>query len=116
MFQLSNLEIANLVKGTTLDYVIEIENEVRYMNLNITEKQKKTIANDLKKQQNIGTNTLSIRTKHIIKRKFVYFIWLWDNINIFLFSDDEESLYSTGLKLHNDIDLIDYNMELKKGG
>lgn len=41
---------------------------------------------------------------------------LWDNINIFLFSDDEESLYSTGLKLHNDIDLIDYNMELKKGG
>ena len=34
----------------------------------------------------------------------------------FLFSDDEESLYSTGLKLHNDIDLIDYNMELKKGG
>lgn len=48
MFQLSNLEIANLVKGTTLDYVIEIENEVRYMNLNITEKQKKTIVNDLK--------------------------------------------------------------------
>lgn len=46
---LSNLEIASLVKGTDLDYVIEVKNEVRYMNLNITEKQKKTIVNDLKK-------------------------------------------------------------------
>ncbi len=47
MFQLSNLEIANLVKGTTLDYVIEIENEVRYTNLNITIRQKKKIDNEL---------------------------------------------------------------------
>lgn len=46
---LSNLELANLVKGTNLEYAIEIKNEVRYMNLNITEKQKKTIVNDLKK-------------------------------------------------------------------
>lgn len=50
---LSNLEIASLVKGTDLDYVIEVKNEVRYMNLNITEKQKKTIVNDLKKNKKI---------------------------------------------------------------
>lgn len=58
MFQLSNLEIADLVKGTNLDYIIEIENEVRYTNLNITIKQKEKIDCDLekaKKYRNIYT-------------------------------------------------------------
>lgn len=49
MFQLSNLEIANLVKGTNLDYIITVENEVRYTNLNITLKQKEQIDGDLEK-------------------------------------------------------------------
>lgn len=58
MFQLSNLEIADLVKGTNLDYIIEVENEVRYTNLNITIKQKEKIDCDLekaKKYRNIYT-------------------------------------------------------------
>ena len=67
---LSNLEIANLVKGTDLDYVIEVKNEVRYMNLNITEKQKKTIVNDLKKTKKYR-NKYTLQTNEAYNQKKV---------------------------------------------
>lgn len=67
---LSNLEIANLVKGTDLDYVIEVKNEVRYMNLNITEKQKKTIVNDLKKVKKYR-NKYTLQTNEAYNQKKV---------------------------------------------
>ena len=47
VFQISELDIVDLIKGTNLDYIIELKNGVKYTNLNIADTKAKELESEL---------------------------------------------------------------------
>lgn len=82
MFQISE-SIADLIEGTNYKYVIVEKNKVIHTNLQIITDE---IQNELKDTKEYGKKTLSKRTKHIVKQKFVHSIQ-WGNFEVRIFTN-----------------------------
>lgn len=81
MFQISE-SIADLIEGTNYKYVIVEKNKVIHTNLQITDE----IQNELRNTKEHEKKTLSKRTRHIIKQKFVHSIQ-WGNFEVCIFTN-----------------------------
>lgn len=47
VFQISELDIVDLIKGTNYNYIIELKNGVKYTNLNIADTKAKELESEL---------------------------------------------------------------------
>lgn len=82
MFQISE-SIADLIEGTNYKYVIVEKNKIIHTNLQIITDE---IQNELSDTKEYEKKTLSKRTKHIIKQKFVCSIQ-WENFEVCIFTN-----------------------------
>ncbi len=93
MSQISESVIAGLIEGTNYKYVIVVKNKVIYTNLQIITDE---IQNELSDTKEYEKKTLSKRTKHIVKQKFVHFL-TYENLKVYIFTNQENCLFIKAL-------------------